>query len=322
MAIKDILSEIRAGVRSRTGHNIIVFTIFLIIAAILWFVTALNDEGQADVRMRLNITHIPDSVTIISQPPHAINVSLRTRGTQLLKLNLGHVPQLDVDFRQYSSGNTLRLTDPDIKALARQALDQATITFVSPDSLHLVFTNQPPTILPVNPDYTATPGPQASIIGTPQLSSDSVRVYTIGRLPASVHAITTEPIRLSSINETVTRHVRLIPPAGARLIPDSIDVTFQVEPLILKTRKVSIEAVNVPHGQKLITFPAQIEVIYMISLSDYKSSEPHLRVIADYNTIDTTRANPMLRLRIAEASEFLQNVHLATDSAEYIIEKL
>ena len=322
MAIKDILNEIRAGVHSRTGHNIIVFLVFLAISTILWFVTALNDEGQADVRMKVEITHLPDSVTIVSRIPESVSVSLRTRGTQLLKLGLGHVPSLNIDFRQYHRGHYIHLSDPDIKSIARQQLDGATVTFISPDSINLAFTSQPPAILPVNPDYTVTPGPQAAIVGTPSLSADSVKVYTVGRLPQTLQAITTEPIRLNSINETVTRRVALLAPAHSRVIPDSIDVTFHVEPLILKTRKVTIEAINVPQGQKLITFPAQIEVLYMISLSDYKNSEPHLRVTADYSSIRHTPGSRMVRLRIAEASEFLQNVHLAADSAEYIIEHL
>lgn len=321
MNAKAIFSRLRAAVRSRRGHNLIVFMVFLLIAAFLWCVIAFNDESQADIRMPVKVTHVPDSVTIVSQIPPTMSVSLQTSGTQLLKIGLTRPPVFNIDFRMYRQGNTLRLTDTDLKSIARSALDGAAIAVVSPDSLAIAFTSQPPVTLPVNPDYIATPGPQAAITGKPLLSSDSVKVYTVGRLSPSVSAVTTEPLRISGINETTTRRVRLIAPPRSRVVPDSIDVTITAEPLIFKTRKVTVETVNVPSGQKLITFPAQVDVMYMIPVSDYKTSDPYIRVTADYRSVAGGNSR-MVRLRIADASENLQNVHLAVDSAEYIIEHL
>ena len=321
MNIKASLHRIRAAARSRRGHNAIVFLVFLFIAAVLWCVIAFNDQSQADIRMPVRVTHVPDSVTIVSQIPPTIAISLQTRGTQLLKIGLTRPPVFNIDFRMYRQGNTLRLTDTDLKAIARGALDGAAIAVVSPDSLSLAFTTQPPVILPVNPDFIAIPGPQAAISGNPILSADSVKVYSTRRLPGNISAITTEPLRVNGINETTTRRVRLIAPPHSRVVPDSIDVTITVEPLIFKTRKVTVEAVNVPEGQKLITFPAQIDVMYMIPVSDYKTSDPYIRVTADYRSVAGGKSR-MVRLRIADASENLLNVHLAADSAEYIIEHL
>jgi len=319
--IKDIFRKFRDGLHSSRGHSLLTFFVFLVISAMLWWVTALNDEAQADVRMSVKITHVPDSITIVSRVPQIMSVSINAKGTQLMKLNWVRIPDFNIDFRQYRVGNSIRLTDTDLKSIARNAFDGANVIVISPDSINLSFTSQPPVILPVNPDYIVTPGPQATITGQPKLSFDSVKVYTIGVLPESVEAITTEPIRLNSINETITKRVALIPPANSCVVPDSIDLTFNVEPLIFKTRKVTVDAVNVPEGQKLITFPAQVEVMYMISVSDYKNTDPYIRVTADYNSIND-RNSRMIKLRISEASDNLQNVHLASDSAEYYIEEL
>lgn len=320
--VKDILRKVWSGLHSQRGHNLLTFAVFLVISTMLWWVTALNDEGQADVRMPVKVTHVPDSITIISNVPKTMSVSLNARGTLLMKLNWGRVPDFNIDFRQYRVGNNILLSDTELKSIARNSFDGANITVISPDSLNLYFTSQPPVILPVNPDYIVTPGPQATIAGLPRLSSDSVKVYTLGRLPDSVEAITTEPLRLNSINESVTRKVALLAPPNSRVIPDSIDITINVEPLIFKTRKVAIEAVNVPIGKKLITFPAQIDVMYMIPVTDYKTAEPHIRVTADYSTINFDGTSRNVRLRISEASDNLQNVHLAADSAEFYIEEL
>lgn len=308
---------------SQRGHNLLVFALFLCIAGILWCVIAFNEQAQSDIRMPVKITHVPDSVTIVSQVPRTISVSLQTRGTQLLKLAWGDTPVFPIDFRMFrSDARHIVLTEPDIKGIARNALDGANILVVSPDSLRIAFTSQPPVILPVAPDYMVTPGPQASITGKLRLSTDSVKVFTAGRLSSSVEAIATEPIRINGVNQTVTRRVALVAPRNSKVVPDSIDVTVEVEPLIFKTRKVTVETVNVPAGMRLIVFPAQVDVRYLIPSSDYKYSEPTIRVVADYNTISHNHESNTVGLRIVEASSNLQNVHLASDAAEYILEQL
>lgn len=323
MPLRQLIRKIKIVARSQRGHNLIMFSLFLGISAILWCVIAFNGEAQSDVRMPVRIINVPDSVTIVSQVPRNISVSLQARGTQLLRLAWGGAPVFNIDFRMYHSDRKwLSLSEPDLKGIARNALDGANIILISPDSLRLAYTSHPPVILPVNADYMVTPGPQASITGKIRLSNDSVKVYTAGRLSSSIEAITTEPIRINGLNETVTRKVALVAPPNARVIPDSIDVTIEVEPLIYKTRNVTVEPIHVPEGMRLITFPAQIEVRYMIPVSDYKNTEPTLRVVADYRTVSDYHSDRTVGLRIIEASSNLQNVHLAVDSAEYILEQL
>ncbi|MDE6120628.1 MAG: hypothetical protein K2F63_02445 [Muribaculaceae bacterium] len=239
---------------------------------------------------------------------------------QLIKMSWGQVPTMNIDFRAYRSGNTLHLTSADLKALARTAAGGAQVSVVYPDSISIPYTSHSGYKVPVVADYKVTAGPKSALIGRPRLSSDSVRVFIAGtRLPDNFSSVTTEPIHLADLDKTTTRRVRLLGPAGSRLIPDSIDITFEVEPLIIKNRKVVIEPVNVPQDVKLITFPAQIDVIYMVPMSAYTKSEAHFRVLADYNSI--RRTSKMVRLKLRDVPSNLQNVHLSADSAEYIIER-
>ena len=64
------------------------------------------------------------------------------------------------------------------------------------------------------------------------------------------------------------------------------------------------------HDIKLITFPAQIDVFYMIPMSLYTTSDPHFRVVADYRGIKRN-GSPMMKLRLRDVPSNLQNVHLS-----------
>ncbi len=322
MGIKERFGKLMAAVRSRRGRDALMFLLFLTISTVLWLVLSLNEEEQFDVRLPMKITHVPDSVTLIRPGPEALNVSLRARGTQVIKMLAGSMPTVNIDFRAYRSNGLLHLNSTELKALARTAAGGSQVSVVYPDSLAIPYTTHPGFSMPLNIDYKVTVGPQSALNGRPRLSADSVKVFMAPgiALPDNYNAVTTEPIRLTGLNESETRRVRLIGPAGSRVIPDSVDVSFEVEPLIFKSRKVVIEPVNVPEGTKLITFPAQIDVFYMVPMSAYVKSDPHFRIVADYKRINHQNPSKMMKLTLRDVPSNLQNVLLSVDSAEYIIE--
>ena len=317
--LKELLRRAGEAIRSPRGRDVLM--LFLFISAVLWGVLALNEEEQYDLRMPVRITHVPDSVTLLSKGPDALTVNLRARGTQLLKMSLGDTPGVNIDFRVYRSGEYMHLSNAELKALARNASGGSQVSVLYPDSISIPFTTHPGFKLPVRANVQATPGPRASLSGRPRVAPDSVKLYALGgHLPSGVDYINTEALSLEAVEGQQTRRLRLLPPPGTRAIPDSVDVTIEAEPLIMKRRRVVIEPVNVPANIKLITFPAQIEVMYMVPMSAYTNSDPHFRVIADYRRISRKRSK--IRLRLTDVPQNLQNVQLSADSAEYIIEQL
>lgn len=238
-----------------------------------------------------------------------------------MKMTVGRMPTVNVDFRAFRSDGTVHLSATDLKGLVRNATGGSQVSMVYPDSLSLPYTTHKGIRVPVRLDYKVTAGPQSALTGRPRLSADSVLLYTAGSAPDRADAVSTEPIHLLGIDKNTTLRVKLMAPRGTRLIPDSIDVTFEVEPLIFKSRKVVIEPINVPEGTKLITFPAQIDVFFMVPVSGYRQSDNHFRVVADYRTIRQGTGSRNVKLSLINVPSNFQNAHLSADSAEYIIER-
>lgn len=322
--MNDKLRRVLSALPLSRRRDVLMFLLFLAISFILWSVLSLNQEEQADVRMPVQISHLPDSVTLLSHGPENMMVSLRTAGAQRLRIGLGKVPTLNIDFRAYRDGNRMFVSNAELKALVRSATGSTQAGLLYPDSISIPFTTHPGFWAPVSLiEIHVSAGPRSALAGRPRLSTDSVRVYTqSGRLPAHFTSVKTEAVTLEDLNQSTTRRVRLVGPAGSRLIPDSVDISFEVEPLILKTRTVVIEPVNVPRDIKLITFPAQVDVVYMVPMSAYTHTDPRFRVIADYRGIGRNSASTRMKLRLADVPANLENVHLSSDSAEYIIEHL
>ncbi len=316
--------ELLRRLKSREGRNVITFLVFLVLSAVLWVILALNEDTQRDLRCGVRITNVPDSLTRVSPIPEAINVSVRAKGSQLMKYWWHKAPTMTIDYRQYRSGNKILFSEASMKAFFRSIVGggSAQMLSVTPDSLSVTFTSQPGIKLPVKLDAHVVPAPQYVLVNKPRTLTDSVTLYSLNDVNTMLKSIHTKKIVLNDVRKSQVMRVPLVVPERSRAIPDSVDVSIEVEPLISKTRKVSVVPVNVPRGMKLIAVPSQVEVYYMVPMSIYKKSEsdPKFRVEADYRTV-TDSLSERIAVNLVYAPKDFTNVFLSTDSVDFILEQ-
>lgn len=307
--------------RTPSGKNILTYVVFLLIAFILWIVQVMSEEVQRDLRCHVEIVNVPDSLTRISPLPSVINVSVRARGTDLVRY-MWFSPAMKIDYRLYHSGNRISFGDAALRAFFRERFGKdAIVQSVTPDSLSLYYTDRPGVELPVKVRAQVKAGPQYALIGAVRALTDSVMVYGITGVPSTLYSVPTEEIILNDVKTSRTMRVALNVPSGLRAIPDSVDIRIEVEPLVSKIRKVNITPVGVPSHSRLITVPGAVEVYYMVPMSKYKvqKGDPKFKVEADFSTIK--EGDERVAVQLTEAPRDFVNVYLATDSVDFIIEQ-
>ena len=250
--IEDIRSDWRRIKTSSQFHNALMFLIFVAIAAVFWFIIALNDNITETFRVRLNIQNVPDSVTFITDPPVDIHVTVRDKGTNILRSGVIKNPTVDINFRDYAREGIFRLSSTDLNSELKSDLGgAATITSVSIDSLRLY--------------YTLSPGKRVPVIVQAEVSAESG--YIIPGAPAPL----TRQVRVYSykdevdgLSQTSVFDVRLVPIPQVKIVPSQIQVRVPVEPLVHKEAYVNVEVENLPQGQSLLLFPNKVPVSFYV----------------------------------------------------------
>ncbi len=314
---------IRQHIFSPRGKSVLTFCVFLAISAALWVVMSLNQEMQQDIRCRVEIVNKPDSVAMISYLPDDISVSVKSRGSQLIKFSFGTPPTISIDYKYLIHGNHISIGNSEMRALLRNVFGQnAQILSFSPDSLNLMFTSRSGVSLPVNIAAQVSTRSDFALAGAPKCVPESVMVYSIRPLDPIADKAVTTVIQYENIYETQTVHTRVIVPPGCRAFPDSVSVTFRVEPLIARSIKVPITTVNVPDSIRLILLPTTVTASYMVPANMYNDQLPPLAVTADYRSIDLSHPARRIRINVdSSKAPALRNVRLSTDSVEYMIER-
>lgn len=298
------------------------FLLFLAIASVLWIVMTLNEESSRDLRCIVTVSNVPDSVVRISPIPPYLNVSVRSKGTSMMKYLFTDDLKMNIDYRSYVTGNHFLLKEPALKAFFRSRLgSDVQIQTVTPDSLSIFFSDSKGIKIPVVVDEHVVPAPQFAIIGKVRSLTDSVTLYSVEPLYRKLKSVSTMPIVLNDVRTSQTLKVAIRTDKNVRAIPDSVEVRIDVEPLISKSRMVDVKPVNVPEGIRLIPVPNQVEVYYMVPMSVYKSadSNPVFSVQADYNSI--VEGNDKVAISLKSAPSNFLNVFLEADSVEYIMER-
>ncbi|MDE7442608.1 MAG: hypothetical protein K2M65_00420 [Muribaculaceae bacterium] len=308
---------------SSQGKDCLIFLLFLLVSYVFWLLLTLNNEIQEDINVRLEVSEIPDSVTIISDIPPTLSVSVRDKGSTLVRYHWGTTPSLKLPFTEYmTNDNRFVVTETEIDSRLRAMFGQSgQIISAKPDSISAFFTSQPGRKVRLELLVEAHPTLQCVISGPILANVDSVTIYSINDLPSSIKSAETQPIVRTDLSDTTWVEARIKPIAGTRIVPDHVRVCIPVEPLIAKTRLIPVNIVGVPKGIDVLTFPSKVKISYLIPMSLYSVDNELGYAMGDYESLITESGlSSKLALHPAGLPDFYHNISLDTDSVEYIIE--
>lgn len=313
-----LIARIKAALRSRRGNNVLLYLLFLAVAFLFWVFMSLDTERQRDFELAIELQEVPDSVTMIGQPPQALSVSVKGKDSQLLKFSWGKQSTLKFKWGNNAEDDLLLISQTRIESRLRDYFG-ANVQIVSfrPDSIKLNYTTQPGVRAKLNIQADIHPNLQYIVSGPITANVDSVSLYSSKDIPHSLRIVSTEPIVKSGLKDTARFEVKVRPIEGVRIIPDKVTVTVPVEPLISRKRTVRIEALNVPENVSLITFPSVVEVSYLVPMSAY-NDDYAIKAFVDYE--DTFLPGNKIPVSLSALPSQYRNVSKNLENVEYIIE--
>lgn len=323
MDIKLPAKKLREGLRTAKGRNILTFLVFLAISTVFWFLLALNDDVQEDYNIPVVLEDVPKDVTILSGYNPILNITVKDKGSSLMKFSWGKTPTMKLRFDDFSKPNdsTLLLGAAGLNSAVRGIFGTGvTIVSMRPDSLKMVFTELPGVKVAVNVRSEIHTLPQYSYSGHPITRTDSVMLYSNSPKLYKTHFVHTKPLTLANLTDTATVEAVIDVPRGVRAVPSAIRVTFPVEPLVQKQQPVEVKVVNVPHGERVVTFPAMIEVSYLLPKSMYGSEMANIHATVDYN--DITPSSKTLPVTLTKLPAHCRGVTIHPEEVDYVVEPI
>lgn len=318
-----IIDRIKAlNVSSPRSRSIALYLIFVCISSILWCIVTFNNTFTADVELPVKIVSKPANVHFLTQVPDTLTVSVSSRGTSFLKYAFLPSAAIELRFSDYIDGNgQFKVGAGQLKKAIGKLLQGVTVNSVLPGELTARYTDQPGKRVPVVLDIDADAAPMHALTGMIERSQDSVLVYGDSKTLKSIQEVYTFHINALGLTDTLHRKATIASIKGVVIEPRTIDITIPVEKLLSKTQKVKVAVRNAPNDVNVIVFPSKVDVSFRAPVSYYKNSSSVITAVVDYNSININTPGNKVELLIGEVPGAYEDVKLALDSVEYIIEK-
>lgn len=305
----------------KVNRELLVFFVFLCTSGLFWLLQAFQESTTANVDYKIQLVNIPEKIVITSDIPESISVTIAGRGYDLMTFTTEKNKQsLVFDYDDLERTNSALIIDnATIKRHISKIMPGA-INFVSvsPAQISLPYSNGEKKRVPVIYAGDVTTGSQYSLCNI-KITPDSADIYAPADIYKSVNVIHTEKIDFENIEHSHSCKLALSPQSGVKAIPDSVDVTFNVELFSEKSVSVPISTINVPNGTLLHTFPSKVEVTSRVSAKKFNSvTADSFKVAVDYSSI--TPETKKCQLILLKQPKEVANVKMFPESVEYIIE--
>jgi len=326
---QKILDAFNKLTRLKPDRRVMVFLFFLVVSSIFWFLNALSREYTTSIMYPVRYTNYPENMVLIGEPPRALDLTVNAYGYTLLKYYITRrlLPIVfDVNYfslnRLPDTGtrNFYILSSLATNRVAGQLGADIEILDIRPDTLYFKFSDMVSARLPVKPVLELEFDQQFMVKGEILVEPDSITVSGPASHLDTMQFIPTKKLILKGLKESAGRKVEL---AEIDLINYSISgvtVTIPVEQFTEASIRVPVETVNLPDTLSMKTFPSEVTVSYLVSLTDYEKVNAQLfKAVVDYAT--PVPANGRLPVLLLSTPDFIRSVRYSPGSVDFIIER-
>ncbi len=304
------------------NKEFLIFLFFLAITTAFWFLTALNNPYERELKVPLRMVDVPENIVITEALPDSVRVTIKDKGFNVIKYSWeDNVPSLQLPFKTYvKSKDKGSVTPTELQKLLKGQLDETTaITSVKAEHWDFFFCHGSRKRVPVLINGFISPKSNY-YISRSSLRPDSITVLAEPEALDTIRAVYTEVINLSDVSESSTRDVSLQHIKGAKLESGRASLSIITDQLTEVTVKVPIRTVNVPEGVSLKTFPGHVDVRVAVGVRSSSAAKPELfNVTADYNDLPND-PKEKLHLRIVSQPRGIIKATLQVPAVDYLIE--
>jgi hypothetical protein len=325
-----ILKQIIIPRKFRFDGKFMVFLFFLFLSTVFWFLSALSKNYSSIVTCNVRYTNFPKKKFLTGNLPNKLSVKINGFGFSILRHNLTTqfypviVDVENLQLRKASKTDSTKyvgLTSMIYSEIANQMSSDISIIDVNPDTLLFEFTDILDKRVPVKPDVETSFDKQFMMNGTITTKPDYIVISGPRTIISKINSVSTRKKRYVKLNEPVKELVSLISVKGIEMYQKEVEVNIPVEKYTEASLKLPIEVINRPGGVVLRIFPNQIQISFLVALSEYKKVKANqFRVVVDYNSVVNNPGNK-LKVDVTNSPANIHSQKFEPSYVEYLIEK-
>lgn len=325
--LENLISTFKSKFLNR---NVAVFSFFLLLSFIFWYINALGKNITGSVNFPVRYINFPENLALVNELPDRLSLELEGTGYSILKARIsGNKTPLIIDVD--NAGLSVRNNENELEffiysynlreSFLRQLRSNFRITSLSPDTINFVFDKVISRKVPVEPDIKLNLQKQYMVNGEIDAEPDSVELTGPRSIVDTIQSVQTEYHEFNQLNQPVIRNLEIVPIKKVSLSHRKTEVTIPVEQYTEEVIDLRIKVLNKPDTADVRLFPDMISVQFNIALSDYnRMQDIPVEAVVDMKDLDVMKVD-RLKIELRNLPPFISGVRYNPKQLEYIIEK-
>ena len=321
--LTDICGFFRNSFFRLVNKEFLIFLFFLALSGAFWLLLALNDTYEKEIRFPIRIVNIPKNVVLTSEMDDTIRVVVRDKGYTLCTYLYGDViKRIDLPFSSYvkKKGYGMVTTTELSKLVYQEIYSSSKIQSVKPDKIEYYYNYGMHRRMPVKLFGNVVPS-ASYYLAKVEFSPKTVDVYGSQKTLDSMKCVYTERVNIRNLKDTIVKTLELRNVKGVKCVPSHVKISVYPDVLTEESVEVPIQAVNMPEGKVLRTFPSRVKVVFTVGASIFRSVSPDkFKVVVDYNDL-SDNPSEKCTLKIVSMPHGIRNAHTEQPQVDYLIEE-
>lgn len=306
-----------------------IFSFFIVVATILWYLNKLSNEYTTDLQFPLRIINQPKGKIIVGEPVEKLTLRVNAFGYYLLryKISASLIP-ITIDLNEVlllpykkSSSHFYILSTRLRSTIVSQIGGEFRLEAVLPDTLFFEFTSLEEKKVKVLPKVVTTFEKQYMQSGPVVVSPDSITLSGPKSILDTINHVETLPVKGDRLYSDLEVTGSLPPIKQVAFSHRRVSIVVPVEKFTEATISLPIEVKNKPDNIEVKLIPSTVNFKCNVVLSRYNNlNNRYFTAQVDYFAIDWSSTNK-LRVNITRMPDFITKFDFEPKYVEYIIEK-
>lgn len=319
-----VQTMIRNFLFSSVNKEFLIFLFFLALSCGFWLMAALNETYEKEFLIPSKVVNVPSDVVVTSGEEDTIRVVLKDKGFVIWSYTLSQQLQpLIFNFIAHANKATGRgtISNAEVQRQIYGQLSASTrIVSIKPERIEFYFNFGESKKVPIRVAGTIMPGAQRYLAAT-KFVPEFVTIYASKEILDSIRYVQTDELNLVNFTDTIVTRVSLKKIPSVKIVPSQVKLVLYPDILTEESIEVPIQAVNMPQGMRLRTFPARVKVRFIIGASQFRSiKEDMFKVVADYAEL-SAKPSDKCRVELQTVPSGVSKARLEIMEVDYLLEQ-
>jgi len=305
-------------------QKIAIFSVFVFVATIFWFLDALNREYTTKINYPVTFYNLPKDVLINSKYPKELSVTIKAHGFDIIgKMNVSKPVKVNVSkyaIKDKIDNLKLSLSLNKISNDLFPELNNIEIINIEPEVVVFKVVKISEKKVPVKLKIDFTTSDLFMQSGKVLVSPDIITVSGQKKDLQKLSFVETKLEKFKELKDTLKVNVKLKEIPNVKFSQDFVSIVLPIEKFTENEINVSIKVINCPDSINLVTFPNEVKLAYKVALSKFNFvSENDFIVVADYKQVEDNKEK--IHIEIKEYPEYIKSLKVYPEYLGYIVKK-